>query len=71
MTDELSTLFKALGYPIRRKILDVLKVSPQTTGELHEFFPEVSRYAIMKHLKVLEEGNLLVIRREGKFRKAF
>lgn len=71
MTDQLSTLFKALGHPIRRKILDVLKVSPHTTGEINEFFPEVSRYAIMKHLTVLEEGNLLLVRREGKFRKNY
>lgn len=71
MEDELSTLFKALGHPIRRKILDILKQSPKTTGELNEFFPEVSRYAIMKHLSSLQEGNLVVVRREGKFRYNF
>ncbi|WP_209121333.1 SRPBCC domain-containing protein [Alkalihalobacillus sp. BA299] len=68
MEDELSTLFKALGHPIRRGILDILKQSPKTTGELKEFFPDVSRYAIMKHLNTLQEGNLVVIRREGKYR---
>ena len=71
MDENISIIFKALGHPIRRKILDILKQSPRTTGELNEYFPEVSRYAIMKHLKILEEGNLVVVRREGKFRRNF
>jgi len=71
MEDELSTVFKALGHPIRRRILDILKESPKTTGELNDYFPEVTRYAIMKHLSLLEEGNLVVVRREGKYRRNF
>jgi DNA-binding transcriptional ArsR family regulator/uncharacterized protein YndB with AHSA1/START domain len=71
MNEELSNVFKALGHPIRRKILDILKQSPRTTGELDEYFPEVTRYAIMKHLKILEEGNLVVVRREGKYKRNF
>ncbi|NHM31684.1 SRPBCC domain-containing protein [Neobacillus terrae] len=71
MEDELSTLFKALGHPIRRRILDILKQSPKTTGELNDYFSEVTRYAIMKHLTILEEGNLVVVRREGKYRRNF
>jgi DNA-binding transcriptional ArsR family regulator len=71
MSEELSTVFKALGHPIRRGILDLLKVSPRTTGELNDYFPEVTRYAIMKHLKILEEGNLVVVRREGKYKRNF
>ncbi|MET3697792.1 DNA-binding transcriptional ArsR family regulator [Bacillus oleivorans] len=71
MEDELSTLFKALGHPIRRRILDILKQSAKTTGELNDYFPEVSRYAIMKHLTILEEAHLVVVRREGKFRRNF
>lgn len=71
MDEELSTVFKALGHPIRRRILDILKASPETTGELNNHFPEVTRYAIMKHLKILEEGNLVVVRREGKYKRNF
>lgn len=71
MGEELSTVFKALGHPIRRQILDILKQSPKTTGELNEYFPEVTRYAIMKHLNILEEGNLVIVRREGKYRRNF
>jgi DNA-binding transcriptional ArsR family regulator/uncharacterized protein YndB with AHSA1/START domain len=71
MDEDLSTVFKALGHPIRREILDILKASPRTTGELDEYFPDVTRYAIMKHLKILEEGNLVVVRREGKYKRNF
>lgn len=66
--DKLSTLFKALGHPIRRTILDIVKEGPKTTGELNEKFPNVSRYAIMKHLSTLEEANLILVRREGRHR---
>ncbi|TYR76958.1 helix-turn-helix domain-containing protein [Rossellomorea vietnamensis] len=71
MEDHLSPLFKALSHPIRRRILDILKDAPSTTGELNDQFPEVSRYAIMKHLTALEEGNLILSRRKGKYRVNF
>jgi DNA-binding transcriptional ArsR family regulator/uncharacterized protein YndB with AHSA1/START domain len=66
--DELSLLFKAIGHPIRRTILDLIKDGPKTTGELNENFPEVSRYAIMKHLTTLEDAQLILVRREGRHR---
>jgi DNA-binding transcriptional ArsR family regulator/uncharacterized protein YndB with AHSA1/START domain len=66
--DEFSTIFKSLGHPIRRKILDILKNGPRTTGDLVDHFPEVSRYATMKHLAALDEANLILIRREGRNR---
>ncbi|WP_409251634.1 SRPBCC domain-containing protein [Bacillus sp. SCS-153A] len=68
MEDHLSPLFKALSHPIRRRILDILKDSPSTTGELNDHFPEVSRYAIMKHLTALQEGHLILSRKKGKYR---
>ena len=71
MEDHLSPLFKALSHPIRRRILDILKESPSTTGELNDHFPEVSRYAIMKHLTALQEGNLILSRKKGKYRVNF
>ncbi|WP_456273748.1 SRPBCC domain-containing protein [Bacillus sp. AK031] len=71
MEDHLTPLFKALSHPIRRRILDILKQSPSTTGELNEHFPEVSRYAIMKHLTALEEGKIVLSRRKGKYKVNF
>lgn len=68
MVDELSTTFKALSHPIRRQILDALIHGPKSTGDLNEKFPEVTRYAVMKHLGMLESANLITIRREGRVR---
>jgi DNA-binding transcriptional ArsR family regulator len=67
LDDELTLVLKALYHPSRRKILDILKISPMTTGEISEQFEE-SRYAVMKHLAVLEKAGLLLIRREGRSR---
>ena len=48
------TVFRALSDPSRRKILDLLKArSGQSVGQLSVSFP-FSRYAVMKHLRVLE-----------------
>jgi DNA-binding transcriptional ArsR family regulator len=61
-------VFKALADPTRRSILDRLRDQPRTTGELCEGFPDVTRFAVMKHLTVLEEAGLVVVRREGRVR---
>jgi DNA-binding transcriptional ArsR family regulator/uncharacterized protein YndB with AHSA1/START domain len=71
MNYELTPLFKALSHPIRREILDMLKQASQTTGQLTDRFPELSRYAVMKHLGLLEKANLVLVRREGKYRVNF
>jgi DNA-binding transcriptional ArsR family regulator len=49
-------------------MLDVLRDGPSTTSELAARFPELSRFAVMQHLGVLEEGNLVVHRRRGRQR---
>lgn len=62
-------IWKALSDPTRRSILDLLKSAPRTTGEISEHFEEnLSRFAIMKHLGILEKAQLITIRREGKYR---
>jgi DNA-binding transcriptional ArsR family regulator len=66
-TEDLTTVFKALSHPARREILDLLKRGPLTTNEVSEQF-EVSRYQVMKHLDLLEEANLVLVRRKGRMR---
>ena len=66
-TNDLTHVWKALSDPSRRQILDLLKESPKTTGDLCETF-EFSRFAVMKHLKVLEKAELIIIKREGRVR---
>ena len=60
-------IWNALAEAKRRQILELLEERPRTTSELCEFF-DVSRYAVMKHLKVLEEAELIVVKREGRKR---
>lgn len=67
MDDALDNVWKALADPCRRRLLDLLRQRPKTTGELCEDF-NTSRFAVMKHLRVLEEAGLVVVRREGRQR---
>jgi DNA-binding transcriptional ArsR family regulator len=66
--DPLDTVWKALSDPTRRRVLDLLRMQARTTGELTAAFPGLSRFAVMKHLGVLQEAGLLVVRREGRKR---
>ena len=61
-------IWKALNDPTRRSILTLLKQAPHTTGEISQQYGHLSRYAIMKHLAVLEEAQLIYSRRKGKYR---
>jgi len=61
-------IFKALGNYRRRNILDALKDNPQTTGALCEAFPDLDRCTVMQHLKVLEEAELIIVKRQGRER---
>ena len=67
MGDELRWVFKALADGTRRQILDLLSERPMTTGALCAAFP-VSRFAVMKHLAVLERAGLVLVRRRGRER---
>ncbi len=66
--DELTPIWKALSDPTRRTILDLLKEHPCTTGQVCDAFDGLSRFAVMKHLSVLEEAGLVVIRPHGRER---
>lgn len=61
-------VFRALASPVRRRLLDLLRDNPQTTGELCARFGDLSRYAVMQHLGVLEEAGLVLSRRAGRER---
>ena len=61
-------VFKALGSPVRRHILDLLKEGPRTTGDLCARFRRLDRCTVMQHLGVLRKAGLLISRREGRQR---
>jgi DNA-binding transcriptional ArsR family regulator len=66
--DEADLIFKALGHRVRRRILDLLKEEPLTTGTLCARFAELDRCTVMQHLGVLEEAGLVVAERRGRER---
>jgi DNA-binding transcriptional ArsR family regulator len=67
-SDEMDKVFKALAAPIRRDLLDALRDDPQTTGALCARFATLDRCTVMQHLKVLEEAELVIVRRVGRER---
>lgn len=66
--DDGEAVWRALADPTRRRILDLLAEKPRTTGDLCVHFPGLSRFAVMKHLDLLEETGLVLVRREGRLR---
>jgi len=67
---DLAPLWKALADPKRRRIIQLLNEKTRTTSEICAYF-NVSRFAIMRHLKVLEQAELIQTRREGRQRWNF
>ena len=57
--------FRALAHPIRRGIVERLATGPATVGEATEGF-DVSKPAISKHLKLLEEAGVVSRSIEGR-----
>jgi DNA-binding transcriptional ArsR family regulator len=65
VTDD-DRVFKALADPTRRFLLDLLFVRDGRTLSDLESTLEMTRYGVMKHLRVLEEAGLVVSRRSGR-----
>src|SRR6186997_59362 len=57
---------KALADPTRRFLLDLLFARDGRTLTELESELEMTRFGVMKHLKVLEEAGLVVTRRRGR-----
>ena len=68
MNDDLDHIWKALSDPTRRAILDQLRPGPKTTTEIVETFPDMTRFAVMKHLDVLRDAGLVNTQNEGRRR---
>jgi uncharacterized protein YndB with AHSA1/START domain/biotin operon repressor len=59
-------VFRALADPTRRSLLDELfKEDGQSLSMLEERLP-MTRFGVMKHLKLLEEAGLVVTKRRGR-----
>jgi DNA-binding transcriptional ArsR family regulator len=67
LEDETASLWRALSDPTRRRILDLLRERPRITGEIASQF-DISRIAVMRHLEVLAEAELITSRKRGRER---
>ncbi len=62
----MDAVFRALADPTRRKLLDKLfEQDGQTLSALESRLP-MTRFGVMKHLRVLEEANLVTTRKRGR-----
>ncbi|HEY1291503.1 MAG TPA: SRPBCC domain-containing protein [Chloroflexota bacterium] len=60
-------VFKALADPSRRLLLDSLfDADGQTLGELAAQLPGMTRFGVMKHLRILEGAGLIATRKVGR-----
>lgn len=64
----MDAVFKALSDPTRRQLLDTLRDRGGLTLTELEAGLGMTRFGVMKHLRVLEEANLVVTRRDGRFK---
>jgi DNA-binding transcriptional ArsR family regulator len=60
-------VFQAIADPVRREIIDILSKNEFTVNEVAEQF-DVSRQAISKQLKILDECNLVSVKKLGRER---
>ena len=60
-------VFQAMADPVRRDIIELLSKEILTVNEVADHF-EISRPAISKHLKILEECGIVTINQKGRQR---
>jgi predicted transcriptional regulator len=69
--NDMAAVFDALGNETRRRILDLIKADPGcTVGELAAHF-DVTRIAVMHHLRQLEDCELVISRKDGRARRLY
>ncbi len=66
MTNEDDAVFKALADPTRRMLLDRLFVQDGLTLTELEAGLAMTRFGVMKHLRILEQARLVTTRRSGR-----
>lgn len=60
----MNALFKALSHPVRRRIIEMLRTGPMTSGDIAAAF-DMSWPTVTGHLNALKEANLVSPEREG------
>lgn len=69
--DSMDSIFGAMAHPSRRRILDIVRQSAGcSVNDVASYF-DISRIAVMKHLRVLEDAGLLISEKEGRTRRLY
>ncbi len=68
---DLDAILAALAHPVRRQLVDRIVEKPgDTLASLADGF-QLSRIAILKHLKVLEAARLVISHKQGRQRRHY
>lgn len=67
---DIQTAFKCLADPSRRSMIELLRHDAKSIAELVDHF-DISRNAVVKHLRVLEQGKVVKTRVVGRERVNF
>jgi DNA-binding transcriptional ArsR family regulator len=62
----MNTLFKALGDPTRRQIVEMLREKDLTAGEIADAF-KISKPSISHHLDLLRQASIVISIKKGQF----
>lgn len=61
-------MFTVVADPSRRVLLDLLADRDRTAGELVDALPRLTQPAVSRHLRILREAGLVVVRPDGQRR---
>ncbi len=64
---DLDSVFSSLADATRRDILNRVSRQPQSVGELADAHKGISFAAVAKHIAVLEDAQLVIKKREGRY----
>ena len=60
-------VFQAIADPVRREIIDLLSSETMTVNKITENF-DISRPAVSRHLKILQECGIITMEQKGRER---
>lgn len=69
--DDLDRLLSAMAHSGRRRMIDLLIAAPGMSLKALASHFDMSRVAVLKHVRVLEEAQLVLSRKEGRTRQLF
>lgn len=64
-------VFQCLAHAARRRVLDLVQAAPGMTVKALSSHFDMSRIAVMKHLKALEAADLILSKKVGRTRQLF